>query len=216
MKKIVWAAAITTALTAPLLAQAESTFNNAASSGSSATARLNLAIVIPQVLFLRVGTSSGNGATDSTIDNLTFTIPVDKVGDGTPVAAVGGDLGAGAVTVRVYGNGGDIKLTSSTTGAMLGNSVGDSIPWSQIKVDSSTLATATAGYSNQAINHPTLGSSSAGGTSAAPTTLFAVNKIVQVEGKWTYSYLNTTSAPAGSYGGTSAKNGQVTYTATQL
>ena len=48
------------------------------------------------------------------------------------------------------------------------------------------------------------------------TTLTATNKVVRVEGKWTYSYLNTNSVAAGTYGGTVAKNGRVTYTATQL
>jgi hypothetical protein len=46
--------------------------------------------------------------------------------------------------------------------------------------------------------------------------LTATNKLVRVEGKWTYTYLNATLPAAGTYGGTIVKNGRVTYTATQL
>ncbi len=53
----------------------------------------------------------------------------------------------------------------------------------------------------------------AAGTAA---TLTATNRLVRVEGKWTYSYLNSALPAAGTYGGTVAKNGRVTYTATQL
>lgn len=61
-------------LTAP--ACAESTFVPAANTGSAATAWLDFSIVIPQVLFLRVGTSSGNAATDGAIDPLALRFPL--------------------------------------------------------------------------------------------------------------------------------------------
>ena len=217
LKKIVLSTAIATAFAAPMLTHAESTFNAAATINSTATAKLNFSIVIPQVLFLRVGTSASNTVTDATVDSLSFTVPADKLGDGTPVAGVGGDLSAGAVTVRVYGNGGDIKLTSDTTGALSNAVGGNIIPWSEIGVVSDALAATTPGYTNQAISHPAFNASAVGGgTSAVPTTLSATNKVVRMEGKWTFSYLNTTPVAAGSYGGTSAQNGQIIYTATQL
>ena len=70
MKKLtlVTALGFSSLLTAP--AQAESTFTNPAVAGSTATARLDFSIVIPQVLFLRVGTSSGNAATDGTMNGI--------------------------------------------------------------------------------------------------------------------------------------------------
>ncbi|MDD5325405.1 MAG: hypothetical protein PHR71_08900, partial [Polaromonas sp.] len=124
------------------------------------------------------------------------------------------DLAAGAVTVRAYGNGGNISLNSATTGA-LSDGAGDTIPWSQISVASAALGTATTGFTNAAITHPAFNLGAAGGAGTA-TTLTAANKVVRVEGKWTYTYLNANVVAAGTYGGTTAKNGRVTYTATQL
>ena len=198
-------------LTAP--AQAESTFTSPAATNSTATARLDFSIVIPQVLFLRVGTSSGNAATDGTINGIAFTVPDTNVGDGSVIAGVGGDLGAGAVTVRVYGNGGNISLNSATTGPLT-NATGETIPWSQISVAAAALAGTTAGFTNTAITHPAFNLGGTGGAGTA-TTLTATNKVVRVEGQWTYSYLNTNAVAAGTYG-TNARNGRVTYTATQL
>ena len=44
-------------------------------------------------------------------------------------------------------------------------------------------------------------------------TLTAVNKIVQQDAKWTYSYANTVTPPAGTYGGVNTNSSRVTYTA---
>jgi hypothetical protein len=196
-------------------AHAESTFTNPAIVGSTATARVDMTIVIPQVLFLRVGTSSGNTATDGTVDSVTFTVPGANVGDSTVIAGVGGDLTAGAVTVRVYGNGGNISLNSATTGPLTTGTAGEVIPWSQINVAGAALGATTSGFTNAAITHPAFNLGASGGAGTA-TTLTATNKLVRVEGKWTYTYLNATLPAAGTYGGTIAKNGRVTYTATQL
>ena len=213
MKKIGLASALSLAglLVAP--AHAESTFTSPAATNSTATARLDFTIVIPQVLFLRVGTSSGNTATDATINSISFTVPAANIGDSTVIAGVGGDLTAGAVTVRVYGNGGNINLNSTTTGPLT-NATGQSIPWSQISVASAALASTTAGFTNAAITHPAFNLGGTGGTGTV-TNLVATNKLVRVEGKWTYTYLNSTLPAAGTYG-TSANGGRVTYTATQM
>jgi len=195
---------------------AESTFTTPATTGSTATARLDFSIVIPQVLFLRVGTSSGNTATDGTINSVTFTVPAANVGDSSVIAGVGGDLTAGAVTVRVYGNGGNITLNSSTTG-LLTNATGETIPWTQINVTGAALTTGTAGFTNAAITHPAFSAATGAGPNAGtPTTLTATNRVVRVEGKWTYTYLNTTVPAAGTYGGINTRNSRITYTATQL
>ena len=198
-------------------AHAESTFNGAAITGTTATARVDFTIVIPQVLFLRVGTSSGNTATDGTIDSVTFTVPAASVGNGSVIAGTGGDLTAGAVTVRVYGNGGNITLNSATTGFLTTGNAGEVIPWSQINVVGAALGATTAGFTNAAITHPAFSATPTGpGPNAGTaTTLTAANKVVRVEGKWTYTYLNATLPAAGTYGGTIAKNGRITYTATQ-
>jgi hypothetical protein len=215
MKKLLIATAAVAAFASPMLAQAESQFVNPAVTGSIATARLDFTVVIPQVLFLRVGTSSGNTATDGTINGITYTVPAANVGDSSVIAGVGGDLTAGAVTVRVYGNGGGINLNSTTTGPLTTGTAGEVIPWSEITVAAAPLAAGTAGFTNAAITHPAFNTGAAGGAGTV-TSLAATNKVVRVEGKWTYSYANTGTVAAGTYGGTVAKNGRVTYTATQL
>ena len=212
MKKLILWSAMGLAGLSTTAAQAESTFTNMPVTNSTATARLDFSIVIPQVLFLRVGTSSGNFATDATVDSVVFTVPAANVGDGSVIAGTGGDLAGGAVTVRVYGNGGNISLNSSVTGPLT-NATADTIPWSQVSVAATPLAAATAGYTNAAITHPAFSATTGNGTA---TTLTAVNRVVRVEGRWTYSYLNAAAVPGGTYGATVAGNGRVTYTATQL
>ena len=215
MKKLILVSILSLASLLSIPALAESQYVNPATAGSVATARVDFTIIIPQSLFLRVGTSSGNTATDGTIDSIVFTVPAANVGDGTVIAGVGGDLTAGAVTVRVYGNGGNISLNSNTTGPLNDGVVGENIPWSQINVASAALAATTPSFTNAAITHPAFNLGAAGGAGTA-TTLTAVGKVVRVEGKWTYTYLNTIVPAAGTYGATVARNGRVTYTATQL
>jgi hypothetical protein len=215
MKKIIALSALSLASLLAMPAKAESTFITPATTGSTATARLDFSIVIPQVLFLRVGTSAGNTSTTATVDSTTFTVPAANVGDASVIAGVGGDLTAGAVTVRIYGNGGNISLNSATTGPLTTGTAGEVIPWSQIGVAGAALAATTSGFTNAAITHPAFNTGATGGAGTA-ATLTATNRLVRVEGKWTYSYLNATFPAAGTYGGTVAKNGRVTYTATQL
>ncbi len=215
MRRHILASVLVTSLFVPILAKAESTFVPAAVTGSTATARLDHTIVIPQVLFLRVGTSSGNAVTDPTINGIVYTVPAANLGDSSVIAGVGGDLTAGAVTVRVYGNGGNISLNSATTGPLNSGTVGENIQWSEISVATAALTATTPGFTNAAITHPAFNLTPGGGAGTA-TTLTAAVKVVRVEGKWTYTYLNTTVPAAGTYGGTVVKNGRVTYTATQL
>jgi hypothetical protein len=216
MKNLIVVSALSLAGLLSTTAQAESQFVNPATTGSVATARLDFTIVIPQVLFLRVGTgNASNSVSDPTINGITYTVPAANVGDSTPVAGVGGDLTAGAVTVRVYGNGGNINLNSATTGPLTTGTAGEVIQWSDITVASSALTATTPGFTNAAITHPAFNTGAAGGAGTL-TSLVATNKVVRVEGRWTYTYANTAVVPAGTYGGTIARNGRVTYTATQL
>ena len=215
MKKIALVAALMLSSLLATTAQAESQFVPAAVTGSIASARLDFTIIIPQVLFLRVGTNSGNAATDPTVNGIVYTVPAANLGDSSVIAGVGGDLAAGAVTVRVYGNGGNISLNSTTTGPLNSGTVGENIQLSEIGVAGAALGATTPGFTNAAITHPAFNTAPGGGAGTA-TTLTATVKVVRVEGKWTYTYLNTTVPAAGTYGGTVAKNGRVTYTATQL
>lgn len=195
------------ALSGPALA--ESQFSSG--SGSlSASARLDFEVTIPRILFLRVGTGTNFGA-NGTIDLIAFTVPAAAVGNGVAIVGSGGDLGSGAVTVRVMGNGGDITLNSATTGPLGNGTAGQTIGWNRILVTPSALPTATTGFTNTAITHPAFNASGGSGTAV---TLPASNRLVRQEGRWTYGYANADMVAAGTYGGVGVNNGRVSYTAT--
>ena len=89
------------ALTLPLMAFAESNVQTGAATASpGATAHVDFSIVIPKILYLRVGTgstyASGTLTSANTIDLITFSPAAGTVGNGTAVAGTGGDL-TGAV-----------------------------------------------------------------------------------------------------------------------
>lgn len=204
------------ALQAPPAA-AESTFASAASGAFSASARVDVRIKIAKVLFLRIGSGSAALGDSGTINSIYFNLAAADVGSGAAEPAVGssGDLGGGAVTVRVFANGGNQVILSSATSGPLLNASSDSIAWSEIDVAAAPLSITTSGYSNGAIVHPAFHTGLAGGASPASTLLTGAAGVVRVEGKWTFSYANSNPVPAGTYGVTVAQNGRVTYTATQ-
>src|ERR1700722_16307383 len=83
------------ALTLPLMAFAESNIQTgAATAAPGATAHVDFSIVIPKILYLRVGSgsasASGTLASANTIDLITFSPAAGTVGNGTPVAGPGG------------------------------------------------------------------------------------------------------------------------------
>jgi hypothetical protein len=194
----------TAALTLPLIASAASTVTTGTGT-ITAAAQVNFSVVIPQYLYLRVGTGSsyttGALTTVATTDLITFTPAVGTVGNGTAVAGVGGDLTGGVETAAVLGNGGNVTLTAAATGPLT-DAAGDTIPFTQI---TTAAAANTATYSTLAA--PALSNTS------SSETITATNKVVQADAKWTFSYANSAAEPAGTYGGTSALNGIVTYTA---
>lgn len=187
------------ALALPFAANAESDFTTGAGALTS-NARVDFSIVIPKVLYLRVGTGTLL-ADNATIDLVTFTVPAANVGDATAIAGTGGDLTAGVVTARLIGNNGDISL-NVTTGGALSNGAGDSIAYSQITTTVSALVTATQ------LAAPTL----TNGASPA-ITIPATAKVVNRDARWTYAYANAAVVPPGTYGSTVANNGRATYTA---
>jgi len=197
------------ALATPMLANAESSTQTGAGA-LSATSRLDFIIVVPKVLFLRVGTGGLFGAaTVGTIDAMTFNVPVANIGDGTSIAATGasGDLGTGAVTALLRSNAGVVTLTANTTGALT-DATADTIPWSEIAIANSNLV--APAFAN---TFPHLAALPLTGASAnfAPAP---VAKVTNVGSTWTFSYKNTNTVPFGTYGPTA--NGRVTYTATVL
>lgn len=216
MKKIILVSSLALAFAAPMLSHAESNTTTPAVSGSTATGRLDFTVIVPAVLFVRIGTGGAVGsAANATVDSLVFTVPATNVGDGTVIAgsAASGDLTNGAVTVRVFSNfGSNVTLNSSVTG-QLSDGAGDTIPWTQIAVVAAPLIATSPGFTNAGITHPTFSTTSGAGTA---TTLTAASKLVRQEGKWTFTYSNTNVVPAGTYGSTIANNGRVTYTAAQI
>lgn len=175
-------------LTLPFAAQAESNVTTGAGS-ISASARVNFSITIPRFIFLQVGTGTLLAA-NATIDTISFTPAVAVVGNGTAVAATAGsgNLGNGGVTVRVIGNAGNVTLaaTAPLTGLTSG---ANTIPWTQIATAITSSAT-----------HPTI--------NGANAVFTAASNVVNVNGTWIYSYVNTVTPAAGTY------TGQVLYTAT--
>jgi hypothetical protein len=196
------------ALTLPLLAFGESNLQTGAAA-LTATAHVDFSIVIPKILYLRVGTGSTyTGATPSlssvgTIDAITFSPAAGTVGNGTAVVGVGGDLTGGAETAAIVSNSGNVTLSASTGGA-LSNGAGDSIPWTQITTAATTITSGTALPAPLLVN----------GASASVLLTAPATKFISQDAKWTYGFANSVAAPAGTYGGTAALNGRVTYTAT--
>lgn len=189
-------------IAAPALAN--STFvTNPLAGTLTATANLDFTIIVPRMLYLRVGTAAAALTSTTTIDNIVYTGPGANNGDGTVIAGVGGDLTAGAVTARLVGNGGPITLSSTTLGA-LSNGAGDTISYSQISTAVAALVSATA------LPHPTLVD---GASTALTITPAGGSKVVNRDAKWTFTYLNTGVAGAGTFGGVNVQNGRVTYTA---
>jgi hypothetical protein len=163
-------------------------------------ARLNFSLTYPRFLRFRVG------ATGTTVNLITFTVPAAQVGNGTPISGTGGDAGGGtAVNVEVAGNNGQVTITPTNSSAGLGlrtaTLTDGRISYDQIATSSSAPQ----------LPAPTL--TDAGGVPVQPTLNGPL--VTQRTAVWTYSYLNQTIPSAGTYGGTTAtRGGRVTYTAT--
>jgi hypothetical protein len=203
MRKIAMTALVAAAVVATAgTARAESFFVTGAGALSAPT-HLDFQIVVPKILYLRVGTGS-TLATNALIDQLTFTVPAASVGNGTAIGSTGGDISAGAaVTARVIANSGTVTVTT-TTPNMLKDPAGDTISYGQINLVVSALLTASqftpAAMSDGAVTSTTI----------APTL-----NVVNQDATWTFTYKNQNVVAAGTYG-TAANQGRVTYTASIL
>lgn len=179
----------------PLAANAESSLQTGGGA-LTANARVDFTIVIPKILFLRVGTAN------ATIDLISFNVLAANVGNGVAQAGTGGDLGAGAVTAVVQGNNGTVTL-NATTGGPISNGT-DTINYTEIV----TTPTALAGFATL-LNAPTLANGASGNITINP----APSKVVNSGAKWTYTYANSNVVAPGTYGGVNTNNSRVTYTA---
>lgn len=163
------------AIGAAFTAQAESTINTGPGANLATTARLNFNVVIPRVIYLRVGTGT-DFTPNGTIDTVTFT-PGAAAGNGTAIA------GGATVGVRVFSTGTGVTLGAAGAAASpLGLTSGalPVIPWSQITATSTGLA------------HPAIGAAAA----AVPAT----GSITTQAAVWTFNYANAAAA-AGTYTG---------------
>ena len=196
------------ALMLPLMTFAESTVQTgAATAAPGATAHVDFTIVIPKVLYLRVGTGSAyaTGALTSvnTIDLITFSPAPGTVGNGTAVAGTGGDLTGGVETAAIVSNSGTVTL-NATAGGALSDGNGDTIPFTEITNAATTLTSGTA------LPAPVL----TNGTSSNVVLTAPATKLIVQDAKWTYKFANSANVPAGTYCGVNVNNGRVVYTAT--
>ena len=159
----------------------------------SAPVNLDFQVVIPGFLDFQVG------ALGSTIDLISFNVPIANIGDGTDIAGTGGDLGSGTVTVDVMSNKGQVTITEDNNSGGAGLTDGtDFISYTEI-------LTAT---NNVSLPFPVL--SNAGGNTSLPAL---TGKVTNEAAIWTYTYDNTAVYPPGTYGAGGGGGGRVTYTA---
>ena len=188
-----------------LVTPAASTFRTGAGA-LTARARVDFRIVIPKILYLRVGTGSAyptSLANNGTVNLVAFNPAAAAVGNGTAVSGGGGDLTGGVETAAIISNSGNVTLNATASGA-LGDGVGHTIPYTQLATAASTL---TVGYT--LLPAPTLGN----GTSANIVLTAPATKVIRADARWAYSYLNSTIPASGIYGGVNVNNGRVLYTA---
>lgn len=180
-------------IAAAFSAQAESDINTGAAAGLSAAAKLDFRVVVPRIIFLRVGTGTNfaDALGGTNIDRVDFNLTAADVGSGASIAGAAGQ-GPYPVVARVLGNGGNVSFTANGTSGGLTNGT-QTIPWSQI----------SPVVSGGSLPHPAIGNGVAGTTS----TLTAAAGVVDQTSTWNFNYLNANAMAAGTY------NGQIIYTA---
>lgn len=194
------------------VAQAESTYGyNAAGTGTvSATARVNIAVAVPKLILLRVGSDA------ATVDTVTLTavlnpgIPggitaaaVTAAGDGNSLAS-GWDKTAPVFSAPAGTPVAAASWTNSTAGASVTCSVTTAFTGASGLTSAHITVANSAPLAGGALTHP--GANTACGT---PTN-FAKNTLVG--STWTYSV--TAAGLAAASAGTNTET--VTYTATSL
>jgi hypothetical protein len=189
-------------LTVPGFASAESDVTTGAGTPITASARLDFRIIVPKLLYLKVGTgSTAPYADNATVDLVSFNYTTNPGDLGGGAGAPAGAITGNPVAVQVVGNNGTVTLTSTTAGA-LSNGSGDSISFTEL----------SATTSNALLPHP--GPFVDGGTSAGTALTPNIGtKVTNLTANWTYAYANTNVVPPGTYGGVNTNNSRVTYTA---
>ncbi len=171
-------------------AQADSSFVTGAGA-ITATTNLDFRIIIPKFIRFQVGSAG------ATIDLVEFSVPAASVGNAIPVARTNG----GVVPVLLQGNGGNISLVGTTTGAGGLTNGSEFISYAEI----------TSSSSNAQLNAPTLVDNAASATVTVTPNVGA--SVVNRTADWTFVYDNSNIVAAGTYGGINVNNGRVVYTA---
>ena len=192
-------------LVVPLQAWSGRDQDTSTAGGLSVAVDLRHRVVIPQILYFRVGS-----ATPGTVSSVDFTVAPGgatagnnqtytgssavPIGDGTPITSPNGTL-----PVEIMGNVGTLTLSYDLSNPLgLTDGVGNFIPFDEFTV---TSADATG------IPAPTL--SNTGGGGAVSVTIngnLHGGRVVQRSTTWTYTYNNTSLPTAGTY------TGRVSYT----
>lgn len=171
-------------------AQADSSFVTGAGA-ITATTNLDFRIIIPKFIRFQVGSAG------ATVDLVEFSVPAANVGNATPVARTNG----GVVPVLLQGNGGNISLVGTTTGAGGLTNGSEFISYAEI----------TSSSSNAQLNAPTLVDNAASATVTVTPNVGA--SVVNRTADWSFVYDNSNIVAAGTYGGVNINNGRVVYTA---
>ena len=174
--------------------------DNNPSGGLEVSIDLRHRVVIPQILYFRLGSDTmGN------IDTVTFNVAPGApgagnnqsyggpatvpLGDGTPITSPTGTL-----PVQIMANVGTVNLSYDLSDPLgLTNGNGDYIPFDEISVTSADPG---------AIPAPALSNSGAGGAISIPVNgnLYA-GRVIQQSTNWTFTYLNNQVYGAGNYSG---------------
>jgi len=189
--KLGMALSLAASMALPQLAQAESRWS-VGGAGLSAHADLKLKVIVPRIIILKVGDLGGTvneitwDATGTTVNDVVYTGAIPPASAAGPFTVSDDEAvnnGPGTIAVQVFGNAGDVNLssTTSTPGFLTDTSTAFTIPLGDITV---TPGAATP--------HPAFD----GGAS----TITAVNGIVNPGADtWAYAYNPATMPAAGEY-----------------
>ncbi|TDJ17699.1 MAG: hypothetical protein E2O62_04945 [Gammaproteobacteria bacterium] len=179
------------------MAMGESDQDNACAGSCSAQARVAFTINVPGFLRFQVGSLAS-------IDDVTFNVPANNVGDASVVMAnIGGDVAAGILTAKIAGNVGQITITETNNGG--GEGILGTGTMMQVTQNAIPYTDISCSSNDSDLVAPSL--SDSGGNTSTPT-LQGGSGVTQRSAEWTFTYLNTTVVEADTY------SGQVTYTAT--
>ena len=193
---------LATIVAAPFIgSHAEQNRDTSTAGGLITDVRLNHRVVIPQIIYFRLGAEAPGD-----IDKITFNVSPGGVGngnnqtystsgavpigDGTPVSAGT----SGTLPVVIAANVGTLNLSYDLSDPQgLQSAAGNYIPFDEI-----TVVSADPG----GLPTPALANAGSGGAISVPITgnLFA-GRVIQRRTTWTYTYDNNQAVAAGTYSG---------------